>query len=203
MTNKNFLARLKMLAACRDAVKWVEFRDLKQVWAECERIDWLLWLAGRSNIDSKLLVQVAVECAELSLPNYEKQYPNDNRIRDCINTVKRWIKGEASLEDVSTAWSAAESAAESTAWSAESAARSAAWSAESAAESAARSAAWSAESAARSKTFSLFPARSVSAAESAESAAWSAAESAAEKKNLEIIRRIVTYEIIEKALLEQ
>ena len=184
MTNKNFLARLKMLAACRDAVKWVEFRDLKQVWAECERIDWLLWLAGRSNIDSKLLVQVAVECAELSLPNYEKQYPNDNRIRDCINTVKRWIKGEASLEDVSTAWSAAESAAES----AESAARSAA---ESAAESAARSAAWSAESAARS------------AAWSAESAAWSAAVSAAEKKNLEIIRRIVTYEIIEKALLEQ
>ena len=86
----------------------------------------------------------------------------DQRSIAALDVSERFANGEATNDDLSAAWSAAESAAWSAAESAaESAARSAA---ESAAWSAAESAAWSAaESAARSAAWSA-----------AESAAWSA-----------------------------
>jgi len=92
----------------------------------------------------------ALFCAKKCLPNYEKEYPNDKRVSDCIKAAEDYLDGKISLEELTAARSAAESA-----WSAAESARSAA---RSAAESA-RSAAWSAAE---------------SAAESARSAAWSA-----------------------------
>jgi hypothetical protein len=103
-------------------------------------------------------------CAKDCLKNYEKKYPNDKRVSDCIKATEDYLDGKITLRKLDAARSAARSATRSAAWSAESATRSAARSAESAAESA-ESAARSAESAAES-------------AESARSAAWSAAESA-------------------------
>jgi hypothetical protein len=84
---------------------------------------------------SDMIYEFACWCAEQSLPNYEKQFPNDTRIKDVIIAKRKWIKGETTEQELDTA----ESAAESAAWSA---ARSAAWSA---AWSTARSAAWSAQ----------------------------------------------------------
>ena len=89
-----------------------------------------VWLATKT-VELKTLQMWSVKCAELALPNYEKVYPNDTKIRDCLEVVKKVIRGE--LES-SAAWSAESSAAWSAAWSAESAAWSVAWSAESAAE---------------------------------------------------------------------
>lgn len=45
--NKELLALLNKLDACQRAVRWVGDRDLARTWEECERGDWLLWLAGR------------------------------------------------------------------------------------------------------------------------------------------------------------
>ena len=93
-------------------------------------------------------------------------------VKACADVLAPLIKGNP--VDGSSAWSAAESAARSAAWSAWSAA-------ESAARSAARSAesAWSARSAAESAWSARSAAESARSAESAESAARSAAESAA------------------------
>jgi hypothetical protein len=114
-------------------------------------------------------------CAKQCLPNYEKEYPNDKRVSDCIKATEDYLAGRISLAELESAAESARSAAWSVwsaAWSAGSAAESAGSAAWSAAESAAESAR-SAESAAES-------ARSAgSAAWSAWSAAWSAAESAA------------------------
>ncbi len=120
-----------------------------------------LWLSNKI-VDITVLKQWAVECAEQVLSNYNEAYPSDSRITDCIETTKRYLEGNESLENLNTARSAARSAAESAAWSAARSAACAAWSAAwstaaSTAESAAESTAWSA----------------------ARSAAWSAAESAA------------------------
>jgi hypothetical protein len=116
-----------------------------------------------------VLKRFALFCAKYCLKNYEKEYPNDKRVSDCIKATEEYLDGKISLDELSAARSAAWSAAWSaTRSAARFAARSAAESAESAAESAARSAATSAAE---------------SAAESAESAArfaaWSAARSAA------------------------
>jgi hypothetical protein len=111
----------------------------------------------------------ACDCAESVLNNFESKYPQDGRVRECINVSRLFARGETNDEARSAAWSAARSAA----WSAgDSAADSAAWSAawsaaDSAADSAARSAADSA----------------------ADSAARSAADSAEREKQSEIFRK--------------
>lgn len=114
-------------------------------------------------------------CAKQCLSNYEKEYPEDSRISDCIVACEDYLNGKITLMKLNSAADSAMSAADS-AMSSRSAAMSAADSADSAmsamsSRSAVRSAARSAESAAESEW---------SAAMSAESAwltAWSAARS--------------------------
>lgn len=102
-----------------------------------------LWAVLREEfIDAPVLHEFACRCAEEALRFVDKPDP---RSLAAIETKRRWLRGEATDEELAAAWSAAWCAA----WSAaESAARCAA---ESAAESAAWSASWSASrSAARS-----------------------------------------------------
>ena len=101
--------------------------------------------------DVMLLVKFALVCAESSLGNFEKVFPNDPRVRDCIDVTWRFTRGEATAQEVETAWSAAWSAATSAWESAGSAKSAAAESSRSSAESAwwsAKSAGWSSRSAA-------------------------------------------------------
>ena len=68
----------------------------------------------------------AVWCAKQVLKNYEKQCPNDNRVRECIEVSERYAYGKATLKELqavrsavwsalSAAWSAVRSASESAA----------------------------------------------------------------------------------------
>ena len=84
----------------------------------------------------------ACACAKSVLKYYEKQYPDEKRVRDCINTAIRYAKGKATKEELDAAWAAADAAARDAAWAAAWAA--AAW----AAADAARDAAWAAAAAA-------------------------------------------------------
>jgi hypothetical protein len=56
------------------------------------------------------LTLFAVKCARRSLKHYETKFPNDTRVRDCLNTVERYAKGKASIEDVRAARRQAEQA---------------------------------------------------------------------------------------------
>ncbi len=111
MTNKTLRNRLKKQDACADAVEWIGDRDLEAAWKECPRGDWMLWLAGRGGIDRRLLVKVACECAELALPIYENEYPEDKRVRNCIAVTLKWVAGKATIEEVRKARNAASDAA--------------------------------------------------------------------------------------------
>ena len=79
----------------------------------------------------------AADCAERVLHIYEKKYPKDTRMRDCINTARLFANGEATQEQLAAARAAARAAAGAAAG----AARAAAWAA---AGAAARAAAWAA-----------------------------------------------------------
>ena len=39
-----FKEELIALGACKEAVDWVDDRDLPTAWAECQRPDWMFWL---------------------------------------------------------------------------------------------------------------------------------------------------------------
>jgi len=150
---------LEQKGACEEGIEWFKRRKdkslagvLKAVRREKEwgYAGWFI----ENILTKKQAVRVAVFSARLCLPEFEKEFPDDNRPRKAIeaaeayikNPCKKTIEAAESTAAWSAAWSAesaARSAARSAAWSAESAAWLAAKSAESAARSAARSAAWS------------------------------------------------------------
>ena len=43
---------------------------------------------------------LALECAERVLPVYERQYPNDPRVRDCLAITHRFLTGDATKEEL-------------------------------------------------------------------------------------------------------
>jgi len=99
--------KLKALGACSAGIEWVQDRTPQQMWEECERGDWLLWLAVKLNVDRKLIVLAACKCARESL-----QYVADaeDRPRRAIETAETWCRGDANLEEVRRAANAADAA---------------------------------------------------------------------------------------------
>ena len=137
---------------------------------------------------SQIFKKFAIWTAKQCVSNYEKEYPNDSRVSDCIKASEDYLDGKITLDELTTAQSAA--------WSAWSAAWSTAWSAaQSAAWSAARSAwsAWSAaQSAARSPQSAARSAWSAAqSAWSARSAARSAAQSAARSAQNKFLKQLI------------
>ncbi len=106
--------RLLKLWACSEAVEWVGDRDLKTVWAECERADWMLWFAERTKCPRPLIVLAACACARRAL----KYVPDgEDRPRLAIEAVEKWAKRPTTK--TAAAWAAARDAASAAAWAAE------------------------------------------------------------------------------------
>lgn len=121
---------LATLDACPPAREWLASRppvaDVREHWQACPRGDWLLWLAGRADVDRKLLVRAACACAREALVHVAA---GEDRTRIAIETAEAWTRGEVTPEMVraaeSGATSAAMSASEAAAMSASDAARAA------------------------------------------------------------------------------
>ena len=103
-----FTDKLKSINACSDAIKWVGKRGLKTAWRDCNRADWMLWLAARSNVDKKLIVLAACDCAETALKYVPK---GENRPAMAIQTSRNWCAGTATEQDCRNAAAAAYAAA--------------------------------------------------------------------------------------------
>ena len=99
-TAMKFTDKLKELHACWEAVKWVGRRGIKTAWRDCKRGDWMLWLAGKLDIDRKLLVLAACDCAEQSLIYVPK---GEDRPAKAIQVARNWCNGTASIDDVRAA----------------------------------------------------------------------------------------------------
>jgi multidrug resistance efflux pump len=185
---------LNEMGACSEAVKWAGRKTHKEAWETCKRGDWLLWIASKLDIDRKKLVPAACACARTAL----KYVPvGEDRPRIAIETAEAWTRGEATIEQVRTATlaaNAAANAAASAAADAASAAIRAAYAAIRAAYAAANAAAYAAANAAASAA-----ARAASAAADAASAAIRAA---ARKDIADIVREIIPFSVIRKAIAE-
>jgi hypothetical protein len=126
------IKHIKSFKPCKSGIdsfeaKYPKFNDTLAVLLRLDEVSYnhKIWLACKI-VGIKTLRQWSVECAEMVLSNYERVYPNDTRVRDCIEITKKEISGKLCK---SSAESAVQSAAES-AWS--EAAAEAAWVAESA-----------------------------------------------------------------------
>ena len=58
------------------------------------------WWLRRCEMTKEQIVNIAIICAESVLPFYEKQCPDDSRVRDCIEATKEYIKGECSYDEL-------------------------------------------------------------------------------------------------------
>jgi len=112
---KKHITYLKKLNACYDAVEWADgFKTMQEVWDNCERGDWMLWLLGRQSgkpgtKSRKKLVLAACKCARLSLKYIPK---NEKRPLKAIQTAEKWAKNDPSisLQDIRDAAYAAAAA---------------------------------------------------------------------------------------------
>ncbi len=106
MKNAELRQFLASRSACQPAMDWLGDRDSGQMWADCERPDWLLWWAAHA-VPRQELVLAACDCAELALRFVPA---NEHRPRLAIETARRWATGEATVEEVDAARVAAISA---------------------------------------------------------------------------------------------
>ena len=139
-----FKERIDKTGACSEAVEWINGRDMKRAYAECERADWMLCLfgrmAGQPGWPTRQETMLAVcDCAETSLKYFTEKYPDDDRPTKAIATAREWARGKATDAELQRARDAAW-VARADAWAARDAAG-AAWDAGDAA-GAARDAAW-------------------------------------------------------------
>ena len=76
---------------------------------ELARFSWIpmgdrLWVLLREEvIPAERLHLLGCEFTEMALPVFEKEFPDDSRLRDAVETKRRWLRGEATsgeLEDV-------------------------------------------------------------------------------------------------------
>jgi hypothetical protein len=75
---------------------WAGVRTLEQAWAECERADWMLWLASRAGVvEQRKVIQAACAGVRTAISS-----TTDPRAVDCLYVVERWVQGEASEAEV-------------------------------------------------------------------------------------------------------
>ena len=103
MTAEEFAKLLKELKACSAARTWAKGKDLNEVWETCPRGDWMLWLAERMmNVKGwptpMQVVLATCACAETAL-----EHTTDPRPARCIEVVRLWSCGNATLEEVNKA----------------------------------------------------------------------------------------------------
>jgi hypothetical protein len=100
---KPFIRKLKDIGACSEAVIWAGTQsDLPTLWANCERADWMLWLAGRKTGESysqerKKLVGCAAECAATAI-QYVKNKEWKAGLTEVAALLRRFSESEAGDE---------------------------------------------------------------------------------------------------------
>ena len=113
-TTMKFTTYLNGLGACQPSIDWCEANGITtadEAWRKCDRGDWMLWLAGKmaGPVDSesrKKLVFACAQCARLVLPIFEKQCPDDKRVRTLLEVSEAYSYGKATLKSVHKARSA-------------------------------------------------------------------------------------------------
>lgn len=98
----NFREELTKIDACKEAIEWVGDRTLEQAWNECERGDWMLWLAQKNGVDIRPLTLAKARCAKLVVHLME-----DERSVKAVEIAERFGLGQATRKELGDAADAA------------------------------------------------------------------------------------------------
>ena len=95
--------KISKLSPCRDAMKWMRTqKSPAEAWNNCERGDWMLWIAKRLEIDDRKLTMAKYHCAAQVL-----HLMKDQRSINAMAAALQYANGEISREDLNAAADAA------------------------------------------------------------------------------------------------
>jgi hypothetical protein len=199
MNNEQLKQKLNDLDACSPAMEWLGERDAAQMWAECERGDWMLWLAKRLGVNKRQLTLAKGKVAETV-----KHLMKDERSRNAVEVAIRYGYSEATEDelyaaDADAAYAAAAAAdAYADAYAAYAAAYADADAAYAAAAAAADAddAAYAAYAAAYADADAAYADAYADAAYADADAAYAAARMASLKQSAQIVRDVIPFETI-------
>ena len=97
--------KLKEMSACNEAIGWVGDRTPEQAWNECERGDWMLWIAQKKDVDLRKLTLAKARCSKLAI-----HFMKDERSRKAVEVAERFGLGLATREELDEARNAAAAA---------------------------------------------------------------------------------------------
>lgn len=103
MNNTHLINWLLRHEACGPSLTWLAGRDLATAWAECGRGDWMLWLAARAGVDRRMVVAACCACVRPLLLPRIPAFSGQQLARYATETVERWCRGEASIDEVRAA----------------------------------------------------------------------------------------------------
>ena len=98
--------KLEKLHACSDAREYVKTqKTILSAWQNCERGDWMLWLAKKLNIDDKKLTMAKAICAK-----QVEHLMKDQRSKDALQACFDYVNGKITREELNAAAYAADAA---------------------------------------------------------------------------------------------
>ena len=173
--------KLEKLNACSDARDWVcTQKNPTEAWQNCERGDWMLWLAKKLNVDDKKLTMAKAMCAK-----QVEHLMKDQRSKDALQACFDYVNGKITRKELAAA--ASDAAYAAYAADAASAASDAAYAA-------------SAASYASYASYAASAASDAAAAASASAASYAsdAARTTSLRKSADICREYITEEVLKK-----
>lgn len=91
---------------CNDGKEYYESQpDFETAWNNCERGDWMLWMAKKLNVDDRTLTLAKAYCA-----NTVRHLMKDKRSLDAVDAAIKYGNGQISREELDKAAAAAAAA---------------------------------------------------------------------------------------------
>ena len=142
--------RLKRFALCSEAKEWMKSqKNATEAWNNCERGDWMLWIAKKLNVDDRKLTMAKAMCAK-QVEYLMKDQRSKDALQACIDYFNGLISREQLNAAAATAYATAASyaAAAATAYAATAASYATAYATAAAATAYATAASYAADAAA-------------------------------------------------------
>ena len=98
---------LNQFKPCKEALAYyAEKKTFKEAWEDCERGDWMLWIALKLQVEKRVFTLTKGKCAELVI-----HLMKDERSKNAVRVAIAYGEGKATDEELKTAAAAAFAAA--------------------------------------------------------------------------------------------
>ena len=93
------------LNACKEAIEWAGDRTIEEIVKDCDRGDWLLWLAKKIDIELQPLTLAKGHCA-----NTVRHLMENEKSIEAVDMAIAFGEGRATMEELNNAADAADAA---------------------------------------------------------------------------------------------